>query len=314
MAGGETGGADAGQRIQDLQARAQLLSQREAQAPQLAQQARDEKSAAIEEERGRKITEIQNTAAREEVQYRLAGATKEAQKFHDIGSFATKFEQYRQQFDEDTARKMALQDVQTDLMGQATQDLIQAQKPIADSLTRVGGGGGVGGPSGDPMVRAQERMADLTVNSNRILQEIASNTAKSGTAEPGGGAAQQVPISPGVTPTETQAPAMPTSGAGSSFGPETLPTSQGGVAIPSPLPEPVPAGPFAGENAPKSVRISDLGPMAVSTQAAMGVPMPMPAPTPSAELLSAVNQLNRTNQEQLQHLTTISDNSGMGAR
>ena len=107
---------------------------------------------------------------------------------------------------------------------------------------------------------------------------------------------------------------MPTSGAGSSFGPETLPTSQGGVAIPSPLPEPVPAGPFAGENAPKSVRISDLGPMAVSTQAAMGVPMPMPAPTPSAELLSAVNQLNRTNQEQLQHLTTISDNSGMGAR
>lgn len=206
---GEVKGPQAGQRIQDLRAMAQEQAKYEADATTNAMEARAEREDAIQEERGRKVTEIQTGAARSEVQMRLAGATQEAQKFQDIGSFTTKFEQYRQQFDEQTAKKMALADVQTELMGKSAHDLIAAEKPIADSMAKIGGGGGIGGPTGDPRVLIQQRMAALQENANRILAEIAANTARSGTPEAGGvGAPAEKAMAP---PVQTSIEASPTS-------------------------------------------------------------------------------------------------------
>jgi hypothetical protein len=44
---------------------------------------------------------------------------------------------------------------------------------IADSLTRIGGGGGIYAPGGDPRVRLQERLNKLVEDSNTYLQTIA---------------------------------------------------------------------------------------------------------------------------------------------
>jgi hypothetical protein len=205
MAGGVQATPETPRTIQNLQAQIEEKVEDEANVRANAARSRELKEGSTGQVRERAVVGEQIGIETQETRARFQGATQQAQGFQDLGAFLQKFESLRQVMPEDQARQTAIQERSNELM----QSLPMAIKPVADSLTRVGGGGGVSGPTGDPAQRVRERMLTLQNSSLEVLKHIDIAVNKAGTPEVGGGAAnpvmEQQPGTPG-TPEEQNAP------------------------------------------------------------------------------------------------------------
>jgi hypothetical protein len=179
LAGGAVAGPNAPAQILDLQKRAELAKTREAAAPETEIEARRKMLAVEEAERTKFISELQIHIERGIVNAARQGPPGQKELLTDLRSFISKFEDLRKIFPDQKAAALAMEQVGTDIMNFPA----EALKPVADSLTRVGGGGGVGGPTGDPRLIAQQRLMTLQQTANTYLDSI-DKTLKKAAAPP----------------------------------------------------------------------------------------------------------------------------------
>ena len=276
-AGGVEAGPDTGRKIQDLQETIKQQAEDETNVIGLATEARGLRGAKREQFRERAVATEEITAERGAALAHVTGQTREQQHFQDIGAFLQNFEQLRQVFPEEEARKLAIDKRQSELMDQ----LPQALKPIGDSLTRVGGGGGVAGPSGDPRQRVQERIRDLNASSLDVLRHIDAKIGEAGTNEAGGGEANTalgLPAGAAGTPEATTVEAQTTEQPAAP--PVTAQAPVATTTAPTPSGPPAPVGPSGAE--PASVTKAATPPSTPTTTPASGTAIPSSAPAPTA--------------------------------
>lgn len=139
-----------------------------------------------ERRRGLAVTRFETQMGTEEARARLTGQSEQVKLIENLRGFVSKFESLRQQFGDQEAARLAMQQQQAEMQQQAAQDMVQGMKPVADSLTRIGGGGGVGGPTGDPKFMLQQRQVALADIANRYLQTISGAVQKTGLQGPAG--------------------------------------------------------------------------------------------------------------------------------
>lgn len=327
VAGGVQAGPDTGRQIQDLMATAKELADFETRIPEIAQEARGERGAIRGQTREQAVGNIELAAQTGAAQALVRGDSNQREAYQDIGAFTQSFEQYRQTYGDDVARQMALQERSNQLTEQIPTDI----RPVADSLTRIGGGGGVTGPTGDPRQRVQERIRDLTAASLDVLKHIDAAVSGAGTPEAGGGAANPAlelpPGAPG-TPEATGAPtqlnpapgeemtATPVAQLNPAPNEEMIAAPVGAGAVPSAAPTPsssvVPTTTFEQLAATPTYG----NPMPTPTPAMAGIqsvsvapmPTPMPNPTPSSayDMVSVLKDIHKSSTEGNDHLKVIS--------
>lgn len=208
-AGGAQAGPDVGRKIQDLQAVMAEQLEDEKNVRENAAEARQLRGTDIRESRQRAVVGEEIGLEHGAAQATLRGDSRGRQAFQDMGEFLQNFEQLRQLFPKEQARQLAVEKTQ-DTIAQSAELL--PGKPVAGELTRIGGGGGVGGPHGDPAQRTRERMMQVELQSQRILEHIDANTKKE-THETGGGAANPIlEAPPGAPGTPEEAASPPTEG------------------------------------------------------------------------------------------------------
>lgn len=196
------------------------------------------RTAERERVRGQAVTRIQTGLETAGVQARLAGHGEQAKAAEHLGNFVSKFEQLRQQFGDQEAKRLALQQEQNDIARESAQ-IVGHLKPVADSLTRIGGGGGVGGPTGDPQLIIEQRQLELQKQANAYLAAI-EQALHEGGAPPEEGQPPQGPVTPpGSATPGFPAPAQGPAGTlppGAPGGPAGIlpPGAPGGPAAPVP--------------------------------------------------------------------------------
>lgn len=195
-----------------------VSEQNQERLKQLQAELTQTRTAERERIRGQVVTRVQTGLETAGVQARLAGRGEEAKTAEHVGNFVSKFEQLRQQFGDQEAKRLALQQEQNEIAKEAS-GMAGAFKPIADSLTRIGGGGGVGGPTGDPQVIMQQRQVQLAAAANQYLASIEQELRNQGAPEE----EQELPAQGGA---EAGGAALP---AGATFTPEGMQTAEGGV-------------------------------------------------------------------------------------
>jgi len=283
LAGGAVAGPTTPAEILALQKRAGFKRQLEAQAPEAEVEARRKIVQAQEEERGRFVTELQIHIERGIVTAARQGPPGQKELLTDLRSFIGHFEDLRKIFPDPKAAQLAMEKVGTEIMNFPA----EALKPVADSLTRVGGGGGVGGPTGDPRLMAQQRMLTLQGTANNYLAQIEANTAKGAQPAPeettGSAAApSEEPAAQGEAPTTPTTTAEQPSGVGAG-GQGAAPPTPGETAAPAPEVPAAPAPQVAPSVAPPAQPASIPQAPAITPPAAPAVNLVPPAiPAPAA--------------------------------
>jgi sRNA-binding carbon storage regulator CsrA len=176
---GGTGITGTGQDIFNWQYYAEQQRQKERNLPQLAEETQQQRAARMALEREQRVqTETQNLTLREHAIRRGEEGTVTparsaiADQLADTKAFGEHFEeQISLGFSKAKATQRAIA-LTADELKQNTN--LTGLPQIADSLTRIGGGGGVYAPDGDPRVRLQERLNKLVEDSNNYLQAIAA--------------------------------------------------------------------------------------------------------------------------------------------
>jgi len=103
------------------------------------------------------------------------------QRLDDLSVFAEKYQELLAAgIDEKTAKDLASKFAKNAITLDAKGGMAAAQSTIADSLTRIGGGGGVYAPSGDPLLTAAQRQIQLHEDELIYLKEIAGAGKKGG--------------------------------------------------------------------------------------------------------------------------------------
>ncbi len=162
----------------------------------------------FERQRDIEVTRVQEDTSTKIVAAKFSGNVQERQRLEDQQAFLTKFNELRGQFGEPEAAQRAIESRKTQLMEEAP----IATAPVASSLTRIGGGGGVSGPTGDPIVRINQRMATLQGDFLPFLRSIDQKAGAQTGVSPGATPATpvaQIPGTPGIAST-TAAPGTAT--------------------------------------------------------------------------------------------------------
>lgn len=310
-------------RIQAEQAEIRRLPPSEQNRQRMEQlQAELEESRRGERERirGQTVTRVQTGLETAGVQARLAGQSEFAKTAEHLGNFISKFEELRQQFGDDEAKRLALEQEQTEISKESA-SIAGSLKPVADSLTRIGGGGGVGGPTGDPQLMGQQRQIALADAANRYLASIDQELSNQGAPEVGVGEGGQLP--PGQAPETIPGgatilpPGAPSGPAATTPGftpmdyggvtPQFVPMEYGGVN-PGDLQPTVAGGYMSAQRSTASVSIgapgtSETQPIDVSGAGADRYF------SPTGEIVSTLKNIDRSNKQANKHLGVISDSS-----
>lgn len=103
------------------------------------------------------------------------GNTEKANALQNELEFEQKFEQYRRTLPEEEARRRALAETAESIAERET-PAIGGLPAVVSSLARLGLGGGVYLPGGDPKIAIQKQIATLTASSNEYLRTMATST------------------------------------------------------------------------------------------------------------------------------------------
>lgn len=123
------------------------------------------------------MTKSQIDAELKMQQAQLKGDTSQRRRIGDLSLFTSKFEELLGQgFEKAEATKLATQFSTNAVALNANQTELKLNAAtVADSLTRIGGGGGVYAPGGgDPMIGLAQRQNQLTEMAVKYLEDIAS--------------------------------------------------------------------------------------------------------------------------------------------
>ncbi len=161
-----------------LRVAARIQARRETEATQI-----EERADQMRAERQARAREAQIARTQEDIelgahQARRRGDTLRSDQLEDELDFAKQYQQNVEIYGEgEEAKQRAIKKVQDDILETAN---ARGLPQVASSLARIGGGGGVYAPGGDPMVRIAERQRTLLESIRDYLREIANKDGKMG--------------------------------------------------------------------------------------------------------------------------------------
>lgn len=179
LEGEALGGANGAQRaairrstpqdIENFQAFAASRRSAEANLPGLTEAREREQASAEEDARQRRVRGVQEDLDLRSRSLRRTGNSSGAQAAEDTASFLSNFEENR-------AAGMSSAEAKRRALAKTNEDIAGSRSPgsqvIADSLQRIGGGGGAYGQAGDAMLETAKRQATLLENIKAVLDAI----------------------------------------------------------------------------------------------------------------------------------------------